>query len=171
MTHQEAKKLVKERAGSKYADGALRLLEHMVSGLYRKNKENEPIENVRVTREVQRLCLWSGVQKRQLFTVLKSLEEVEIVSRKNGKITYVLHLEPITELPKTASLVKDRIYRTNAGRANTARAKRAELRNQKVNTLATCIAVAVASGMVPNPWQLKADPQIVMEQELTAAAQ
>ena len=53
MIYQEAKKLVKERGASKYNGSSLRLLEKMVGGLYRPDKENAPIENVRVTKRVR----------------------------------------------------------------------------------------------------------------------
>lgn len=161
MTYLEAKALVKERAGSKYADGTLRLLEKMVGGLWRKDKENAPIENVRVTKKVRTLCMWSNVQVRQLHRLLKSLDEVKVLSRKKGSITYTLNLEPLTELKKTVELVKDKIARTNAGRANKARAIRAEISNNRTNTLATYIAVAVASGLMPAPWVAATPSQVV----------
>src|SRR3989442_1925553 len=118
MTYQEAKMLVKERGGSKYSDGTLRLLEHMVGGLWRKDEENATIENVRVTRKVGRLCLWSGVGVRQLHTVLKSLDEVvTVVSRANGKITYTLNLEPLSGVKKTVEVEQEKLTRSNSDRA------------------------------------------------------
>jgi hypothetical protein len=137
MNYKEAKELVKERAGTKYTDGTLRLLEKMVGGLYRKNKEAAPIENVRVTRRVQRLCLWSGVQTRQLHTMLKSLDEVvEVVSRKGGSITYTLNLQPLTELTKTVDVVKQREKNQKADRAAKARVQRRT--NRQAERVADC---------------------------------
>jgi hypothetical protein len=134
MDYMEAKQLVKERAGSKYANSGLHLLERMVRGLYKPNKENAPIENVRVTKRVTTLCLWGGVKTRQLHNVLKSLAEVEIVSRKNGSITYTLDLEPLKGLPKTVDVVRSRDKEHKADRAGKARTQRRK--NRQTNRVA-----------------------------------
>jgi hypothetical protein len=153
MTYQEAKKLVKERAGSKYTGTRLRLLEKMVTAFYNPKRENDTIENVKVTKRKATLYFWAGVQDKQLSRVLASMDEVQVISRKNGAVTFTLSLEGLKELPKTTEVVKRRARDKNATRAAKATKKRTEIREQRTNALASCIAVAIASGMVPPPWQ------------------
>jgi hypothetical protein len=134
MTYKEAKKLVKERAGSKYEGTRLRLLERMVGATYNPNKPEADIENIRVSKGKATLCFWAGVQMQQMLRALAGLDEVTVVSRKNNNITFTLNLDGLIELPKTSEMVRNREKQKKADRAEKARLKRAA--NRPANKLA-----------------------------------
>ena len=128
MTYQEAKKLVKERGLGKYQGRRLVLLQKLTDSLYLPN-DKASIEGKTITRKIATIQGWlAGVSDRQLRTIIKSVEEITVVSRTNGAITVVLNLALLNKAEKVTRISKRTILQRKVDRAVKARAQRAENR-------------------------------------------
>jgi hypothetical protein len=130
-TYQGAKALLKEKAPGKYRGTKLLLLQKMTNSLYNPNDDSGDVEKRMVSKKVTTVCGWVGITDRQLRAVLPEIEEVTIVSRNPGTITYTLNFEPLKSAEKQGDKKKRQQREQNAKRTTKARAKRADIRRAK----------------------------------------
>src|SRR5689334_18801941 len=127
MTHNEATKLVKYRGPSKYSRKSLDLLKAIVSKLYNPNDKDGDIQSRVLTRKAETIKGWIGsVNDRHFRRILKNMEEVRIISRKNGTIVCKLNLQSLLDAPMANAVSEMRKKAENTARAAKARAKRTE---------------------------------------------
>lgn len=127
MNYQEVRKLVKERAGTKYRGTQLHLLQKLTNTLYTEREEAD-VEHTVVDRKVSTMCGWIGVSDRQLRNLLKGLGEVTVVRWHNGVISYTMTFDKLKDLETLRAHTKRKSADQRADRAQRARARRAELR-------------------------------------------
>jgi len=129
MTKKEAKSLIKNNAAGKYRGSALLMLSHMVDASFAPGEANAAR-----TRGIKDSTLmgWVHIKEAQFRKLLKRFEADGLgeFSRKNGKVTYRLNLEPLKKLP-AASKSKEDIKARNADRAAKARAAYAAQRKER----------------------------------------
>jgi hypothetical protein len=128
MTYQQAKELVKERAASKYRGTALHLLQKLTNSLYSEQDKNADVEKKVVSKKAATMCGWLGIGDKQLGRLLDEVEEVHIVSRENGTVTYTMKLQPLKSAEKTITQAKRLKKERNADRTKKARDQRKVLR-------------------------------------------
>lgn len=136
MTLTEARKIFKTYGGLKYSGSRNILLHALLNSTYRgKNKEVD-ITGRPFTVKASTLQQSVQVEDQQLMRLLKSLDEVTHLVRKDGKITFRLDLKPLEdESLKTAQ------DEANSQRTEDARLKKASQRScQKVKSIQTFFA-------------------------------
>lgn len=129
MNFKEAQQLVKDKAFAKYHFTAAHLLTKLVSSTYSKTDVDRDIQTVPVTRTVECVQKWlRGISVRQLRKILARVEEVTVVKRAPGRITFMLNLESLKNHETTAASAKRTMKERNRDRAVKARKQRAEQR-------------------------------------------
>lgn len=124
MKFEDAKKLVKERGPSKYRGVKLTLLEKLTNGLYEKS-DHKPIETRIKTKKIATVKGWvGGVTDRQLRRAFKDIDELEVISREKGTLTYRMRFDTLQGVQKAIDLAKKQTEESNADRAAKARAQR-----------------------------------------------
>jgi hypothetical protein len=128
MTKQEAKSLVKNHAPGKYRGSALLMLSHMVDASFVPGDKEVDAARERTIND-STLKRWVHIQEVQFHRVLKRFADDGLgkFSRKDGKLTYRLNLEPLKKLPAAKS--KEDIKAKNLDRAAKARAAYAAQRS------------------------------------------
>lgn len=133
MTYGEVKRLVKERGYAKYRGTKLVLLTKLTNALYDPDKASD-VTGRTISRKVTTLQGYlAGVSDRQLRTIISQIEEIKVVSRKNGTIVFAFDFEKLATGEKTTHKAKRTLVQRAADRATKARAQRAE--NRKATRL------------------------------------
>ena len=128
MKFEDATKLVKERGPSKYRGVKLTLLEKLTNGLYEKS-DHKAIETRTKTKKIATVKGWvGGVTDRQLRRAFKDIDELEVISRDNGTLTYRMRFDTLQGVQKAIDLAKKQTEESNAARAAKARVQRAAQR-------------------------------------------
>jgi hypothetical protein len=139
MTYGEVKRLVKERGYAKYRGTKLVLLTKLANALYNPEKAADVTGRI-ISRKVTTLQGWlAGVSDRQLRTIISQIEEITVVSRKNGTIVFAFDFEKLTHGEKTTTKAKRTLKQRAEDRASKARAQRAENRRRKTGRRAFAI--------------------------------
>jgi hypothetical protein len=126
MNYQQAKLLVKERAGTKYRGTCLHLLQRLTNSLYSEKDAEGDVEKRVISKRAATMCGWLGVGEKQLSRLLEEIEEVHTLSRADGTIKYTMNFEPLKGIQKTADLTKRQKKERNADRAAQARDARGQ---------------------------------------------
>jgi hypothetical protein len=125
MKFEEAKKLVAERGASKYSGTKLTLLQKLTNGLYEKS-EQRPVETRIRTKRIATVKGWvGGKSDTQLRRAFREIEELEIISRDNGTITYRMRFDKLHDVQTALDISNKRIKEFKADRASKAREQRA----------------------------------------------
>jgi hypothetical protein len=124
MKYQQVKKLVKERAGTKYRGTQLHLLQKLANTLYTEKEEND-VEKVVLDRKVSTMCGWVGVGDRQLRNLLKGIAEVTVVRWQDGVISYTMCFDTLKDVETLKSRTKRKAADGRADRAQRGREERA----------------------------------------------
>jgi hypothetical protein len=131
MTYGEVKRLVKERGYAKYRGTKLVLLTKLTNALYDPDKASD-VTGRTISRKVTTLQGYlAGVSDRQLRTIISQIEEIKVVSRKNGTIVFAFDFEKLATGEKTTHKAKRTLAQRAEDRASKARAARAKLRKQR----------------------------------------
>lgn len=122
-TLKEARKIFREHAATKYRGSKQNMLLALISATYRGKTEVD-VTGRTFTVKADDLRKAVRVEDQQLMRLIKSLDEVAVIERRNGKISYTLDLKPLED----AEPVKDVIARQNKARTEAARKKKAAQR-------------------------------------------
>jgi hypothetical protein len=95
-TLNEARKLFKTYAASKYRGSRYIALDELIEATYKgRPRIEDDITAREYTIKAERLRRAIRVQDRQLANLLRDIEEVNLISREDGLITYRLDLSPL----------------------------------------------------------------------------
>src|SRR5438477_6312649 len=99
VTYKQAKELVKQRAATKYNGRTLTLLQKLTDSLYRPNDPEGDVEKREVSKKVLTIKGWvGGISDRHLRRILTDIDELHILSRFGGTITYRIAFESLNEV-------------------------------------------------------------------------
>ena len=130
MTFEEVKKLAKEKGAGKYHGRRFTLFTKLTDGLYRQ-KPVDDIHQLKTTKRIRTVRAWlGGISDRQLRRLFESIEELEIVNRDSGTITYKMNFDKLATARTAVDIVSEQTSERNKDRAAKAREKRAEMRER-----------------------------------------
>jgi hypothetical protein len=120
MTRNEARKLIKSNAPSKYSNSIVMLLLRLVDLTYRKDKDNAALE---VTTTRASLLRAAAVKRRQLDNILTQLidDGVLLDVSKGNNVTCRIDFSRIEVLPAFGEVQREEKKAHNADRAEQAR--------------------------------------------------
>jgi hypothetical protein len=120
MTRNEARKLIKSNAPSKYSNSIVMLLLRLVDLTYRKDKDNAALE---ITTTRASLLRAAAVKRRQLDNILTQLidDGVLLDVTKGNNVTCRIGFSRIESLPAFGEVQREEKKTHNADRAQKAR--------------------------------------------------
>jgi hypothetical protein len=140
MTRNEARKLIKTNAPSKYSNSIVLLLLRLVDLTYRKDKDNAALQ---ITTTRASLLRAAAVERRQLDRILVQLEQEGVLLElsKGNNVTCRIDFSMIEVLPAFGETQRAEKQAHNADRAQKARDTRAatKLASQRMGQIEDAI--------------------------------
>jgi hypothetical protein len=124
-TLKEARALFKAHAPTKYQGSRYTLLHTLIEATFRGSKNTDlDITSTVFTVKMDNIRKPLRVASRQIMRLIKTVKEVQVIERKDGKLTYRLNLKPLDD----AEPIKTVQARQNKERTEAARLKKAAQR-------------------------------------------